>query len=109
MNDRLIVGEVGVNEQLGEGKGDPSTRLGRRVEGYGNLLYGQRVIAGSEAQLWDDEAYSLLQSCSLSFPEVEILASHPAKPLRYGRPLIHIRTSSLFPAASIRRLYVRVL
>ena len=33
----------------------------------------------------------MLQSWSLSFPEVEILASYFAKPLLYGRLLTHIR------------------
>ena len=33
MNERLNVG-IGLDDKLGNVKGDPSTRLGRRVEGY---------------------------------------------------------------------------
>ena len=43
------------------------------------LLYGKRVMAGSEAQLfWMMKR--MLRSWSLSFPEVDILASWSAKP-----------------------------
>lgn len=33
MNERLNVG-IGLKDKLGNVQGDPSTRLGRRVEGY---------------------------------------------------------------------------
>ena len=43
------------------------------------LLYGKRVMAGSEAQLfWMMKR--MLRSWSLSFPEVDVLASCSAKP-----------------------------
>ncbi len=54
--ERLIA-SVGVNDKLGGGRGDPSTRLRRRVEGF-EAFGWQRVMAGSEAQLLDDEAYA---------------------------------------------------
>lgn len=48
------------------------------------LLYGKRVMAGSEAQLLVDEAYA---AKLVTLPsEVEILASDSAKPLDYGYP-----------------------
>ena len=54
-------------------------------------LYGKRVMAGSEAQLfWMMKR--MLQSWSLSFPEVENLGSYSAKPLTTVILLTHLRT-----------------
>lgn len=59
MNESVIA-KVGVKRQLGSGKGDPPTRLGRRVEGCEGLicLKWVMVMVGSEAQVLDDEAYA---------------------------------------------------
>lgn len=52
--------------------------------------YDERVMAGSEAQLfWMMKR--MLQSWSLSFPEVEILASRSAKPLTTVILSTHLR------------------
>lgn len=56
-NKRLIAG-VGVTGKFGKGRGDPRTRLGRRVEGCEAFCMAKRVMAGSEAQFLDDEAYA---------------------------------------------------
>ena len=50
------------------------------------LLYGKRLMAGSEAQLfWMMKR--MLRSWSLSFPEVDFLASSSAKPTTLRRSL----------------------
>ena len=89
MNTRLVAG-VGVNGKLGRGRGTLQ-RVSGDVLRVVKLLYGNRVMAGSEAQFLDDEAYGAKLVTLL--PEVEILASYSAKPLGlvYGRSLTHIR------------------
>lgn len=52
MNKRLISG-VGVNGKLGEGRGSLQRVSGDVLRAV-RLLYGKRVMAGSEAQLLDD-------------------------------------------------------
>lgn len=56
MNDRLIAG-VGVNGKLGKGR-VTLQRVSGDVLKVVKLLYGKRVMAGSEAQLLVDEAYA---------------------------------------------------
>ena len=55
MNTRLIAG-VGVNGKLGRGRGTLQRVLGDVLRVV-KLLYGNRVMAGSEVQFLDDEAY----------------------------------------------------
>ena len=52
MNKRLISG-VGVNGKLGKGRGSLQRVSGDVLRAV-RLLYGKRVMAGSEAQLLDD-------------------------------------------------------
>lgn len=56
MNERLIAG-VGVNGKLGKGR-VTLQRVSGDVLKVVKLLYGKRVMAGSEAQLLVDEAYA---------------------------------------------------
>lgn len=56
MNDRLIAG-VDVNGKLGKGR-VTLQRVSGDVLKVVKLLYGKRVMAGSEAQLLVDEAYA---------------------------------------------------
>ena len=62
MNKRGLIGEIwggeGVSDKSGREKEDPSTRLGRRVEGYEAFVWAKRVMAGSEAQVLEDESYT---------------------------------------------------
>lgn len=82
-----------MSNKLGNGRGTLQ-RVSGDVLRVMKLLYGERVMAGSEAQLLDDEAYAA-KLVTLFFPEVEILASYFAKPLLlYGWHLLHIRTFS---------------
>lgn len=55
-NERLIA-SLGVNGKLGRGRGTLQ-RVSEDVLRAVKLLYGKRVMAGSEAQLLDDEAYA---------------------------------------------------
>lgn len=48
---------VGENGELGKGWGTLQRVLGDVLRAM-KLLYGKRVMAGSEAQLLDDEAYA---------------------------------------------------
>ncbi|KAF6241735.1 hypothetical protein HO173_000447 [Letharia columbiana] len=59
MNERLIAG-VGVNGKLGKGR-VTLQRVSGDVLKVVKLLYGKRVMAGSEAQLLVDEAYAANQ------------------------------------------------
>lgn len=62
-----------MSNKLGKGRGTLQ-RVSGDVLRVMKLLYGERVMAGSEAQLLDDEAYAA-KLVTLFFPEVEILAS----------------------------------
>lgn len=55
MNERLIAGMV--KGKLGSGRGSLQ-RVSGDVLRVVKLLYGKRAMAGSEAQLLDDEAYA---------------------------------------------------
>ena len=67
MNERVDCGwgrgSVGVSHNLGKRNGDPSTRLGRRVEGYGVFIWQKGDGGGPRHKFWSMKR--MLQSIKL--------------------------------------------